>query len=286
MSHSPAKSLDGHVLDGDVPAVTFAGDTHGDADWCSTVTKQAAREGASWVIQCGDFGWWPRHLTRSKRPSTEHLTRRIEAACRKYGIKGWVFIDGNHDDHHSLGALVAEHGAESPIQVSEMIFYAPRGSTFRLGDISYGALGGAVSLDAHLEATGAECFGGPAYQPGIDWFPEREAPSVEDLDRLSARGSIDVLVTHECPGQVQLGSKNGYRLDQALHQLGLAPRLLIDQALTDTRARLLVHGHWHLRHSHTLELPHGTVQVEGLASNVLGQGRSPKSWLTVPSDQI
>ncbi len=78
-------------------------------------------------LVAGDFGWWP----------GDELSAFIREKPEATEIR---FIDGNHEDHRSLRALmqggsaISGVGRHSPVQVAEGLWYQPRGSIYRLSD--------------------------------------------------------------------------------------------------------------------------------------------------------
>jgi hypothetical protein len=96
--------------------------------------------------------------------------------------------------------------------------------------------------------------------------------TAEDVEKLGS-GPLDVLVTHDAPEGVPL---SGLRLPVE-DQVRTDPvRSLVADAVKATSPVLVLHGHWHRRHSFELSWPIGIdgrlewdhAQVEGLASNV------------------
>lgn len=261
------------------------GDTHGDIEWCRKVTKIAGRHGATTILQVGDYGYWPRMTTtQSGRPHAHALFEAITDACHRTGVTDWVFLDGNHDDHESLGKAIDNPADDDGmIRMGEHVRYSPRGNRFVWAGRHIGTLGGAVSLDAWLETIGVE-FGGRPYRAGWDWFPDLEAPSAANVDCLADGPPLDLLLTHDAPIQVDMSAHFGFRgiaIPDEIQQRARFVRHLIGQAADMTCAELLVHGHWHCRKSSTLEYPNHNCRVEALASNSRRGGRDGRAYLFV-----
>lgn len=259
----------------------MAGDTHGDGEWAEALTKLAGRHGATVVLQVGDFGYWPRMTTNSGRSHADYYLNRIAVACERYGVTEWIVIDGNHDDHYSLGLLAGAEGPDSLLRLGSHVRYAGRGCRFTIGGAAIGTLGGALSLDAWAEQYGYE-FGGTPYRVGWNWFPSIEAPTLHDVKKLADDGPLQVLLTHDSPSGVDLRRFEGFK------GVVFAPEVmascnhvrdLVAAAAVATEAPLLIHGHWHARHSSTLEVGGHVCQVEGLASNSVNNGRDGRSYL-------
>lgn len=261
-----------------------AGDTHGDGEWAETLTKLAGRHHASAIIQVGDFGYWPRMTTKSGRSHAAYYLERISDACARWGVGHWIFLDGNHDDHDSLAAL--EPDEDGFVRLCSRVHYAPRGHTFEIAGVRFGVLGGAVSLDAWAEQSGYE-FGGTPYRPGWDWFPNREAPTVGDVTRLVEAGDLDVLLTHDSPAGVDLTRYEGFKgitFEPEVMAACNEVRMFVAGAAAATHAPLLIHGHWHARHTSFLAAGDYLCQVEGLASNSVNYGRDARAYLFLDLD--
>lgn len=269
--------------------IMIAGDTHGDIEWCAKLTRAAGRSGATKVIQVGDFGFWPRMRTSSGRSHTTALFETIGASCERFGVTEWIVLDGNHEDHSALRVHLNHRDDHGFVTLSEHVRYVPRGHRFSFEGVSFGALGGAVSLDAFIEAAGHD-FGSPPYRPGWDWFPELEAPSHEDVARLGSE-PLDVLLTHEAPSGIALddrGGLYGIYIPPEIAERSERVRRLVSEAIVATRPKIVVHGHWHYRYNATLRVPGQECWVEGLASNSLRGGRDGRAYLflDLPSGEI
>lgn len=261
-----------------------AGDTHGDGEWAETLTKLAGRHDASVVVQVGDFGFWPRMATKSGQSHAEYYLERIGAACARWGVDKWLFIDGNHDDHFSLAQK--EIGLDGFKHLHPRVHYAPRGHRFEITGVRFGALGGAVSLDAWAEQ-GGYVFGGTPYQAGWDWFPKDETPTVNDVTRLVAGGDLDVLLAHDSPYGVDLTRFEGFKgivFEPEVMAAVTEVRMFITGAALATHTPLLIHGHWHARHTSHLAVGDYVCQVEGLASNSRNYGRDGRAYLFLDLD--
>lgn len=269
--------------------VMIAGDTHGDIEWCTNLTRIAGRYGVNRIIQVGDFGYWPRMETNSGRSHATALLEQISTACCRFGVSEWLVLDGNHEDHLELQARQDLRDEQGLVMLGERVRYIPRGRRFELAGVSFGALGGAVSLDALVEAAGYD-FGSKPYEPGWNWFPELEAPNRADLVRLGTE-PLDVLLTHEAPSGIDLDSHSGLcgiYVAPELAEQSEQVRRLISEAIVATRPRIVVHGHWHYRYSAILQVPGQECQVEGLASNSNRGGRDRRAYLflDLPSRDI
>lgn len=227
-----------------------AGDVHGDAAWFDALCRRAAKHGCDAVLQLGDFGFWP-HL-----PGGAKFPRRVAACATKFDIDVY-WIDGNHENHAALRALGA--GEDGRIDIADRCWYLPRGHRWTWHGVRFGALGGAFSIDWRSR------------RPGRSWWPE-EVTTAEDVETLGS-GALDVLVAHDAPAGVPL---QGLALPDVDQVRSDEVRALVASAVKATTPKLVLHGHWHRRHSFDLTWPVGGsgalewahTQVEGLASNV------------------
>lgn len=262
--------------------VMVLGDTHADSTWCREVTRIAGAQGVERILQVGDFGYWPR-VEHVEHGAIISLGRRflaqISEACAKAGVHEWIVIDGNHDDHKSLHALT-DPDSDGLLRLGPHVRYSPRGNSFTLGGTVFGTLGGAASIDAHLMADGVPLGDGGAYQPGWDWFPDLESPTLDDVDRLPS--NVDVLLTHEAPIEVDLSHFNGFpgiRISPEIQQVCDAARHVVSAAVAKTSPKLVVHGHWHGRNR--VSLQELGCEIVGLAANLRRTGRNKRSFLVL-----
>jgi hypothetical protein len=227
-----------------------AGDVHGDAAWFDALCRRAQDLGCDAVLQLGDFGYWP-HL-----PGGAKFPRRVSSCATRFDLDVY-WIDGNHENHAALRALRTGDGGA--IEIADRCWYLPRGHRWTWGGMRFGALGGAFSIDWRSR------------RPGSSWWPE-EVTTAEDVEALGS-GALDVLVAHDAPAGVPLQGLALPEIDQVRSD---EVRALVAAAVKATMPKLVLHGHWHRRHSFELTWPVGGggalewahTQVEGLASNV------------------
>lgn len=200
--------------------VAFLGDTHANTGPTLEVIEAVARAGVNTIVQCGDFGFWPRF------PSGQKFLRKVSKKCQEYDITlHWA--DGNHEDHSKL-----PHHQVDPWEHHPNIVWHPRGTTSTFWDKKFLWLGGAVSVDKYHRT------------PGHDWF-HNEIPDQEQWDRALTAGPVDVLITHDAPNGVSLRGMPGV-LDE-LERASAHMRFGISSVIETTNPRLVVHGHWHQR---------------------------------------
>lgn len=201
--------------------ILFGGDWHANGDHAEWCFDRAAEQGASLVIVCGDFGWWPH------KHWGQNFLDRCQRLIDQHGIDLW-FIDGNHDKHPGPDGLFALPLDAAGFGVAGDRFrYIPRGTRFTLDDVEFIGHGGAWSVD-WADRT-----------PGDTWWPEEEITEA-DIRRL-VPGKVDVLITHDAPWGVEVGYKDGLR--RSINQ-----RLAVSAIADLVQPSLVVHGHHHRRY--------------------------------------
>lgn len=227
------------------------GDLHGDLQWARRAVRATAEIGVTRIFQVGDAGFcWP---GRDKYKFDRRLDKTLKEHCVEL-----VFIDGNHDAHSELRRLPVEDNGLALLR--DQIFYLPRGARIQYAGLDIGALGGAYSVDQQWRTRGK------------DWWPEEEVdPS--DVQRLVAKGPLDVLLTHDAPIGVH-GLESQFSLPEQTVQRANLSRELLQEALDALRPRHVFCGHWHQRQ--TFELTHGesvaATQVDVLDMNGSREG--------------
>ncbi len=229
-----------------------AGDVHGNIAWMRALCDLAGTHECDAVLQLGDFGYWPHH------PEGTRFLRHVSHQAARVDVTVY-WIDGNHENHAALAALPP--GQEGFVEVTDRCFYIPRGRRWTWRGVRFGALGGAFSIDWRDRTAGKS------------WWPE-EITTPADVDALGD-GRLDVLVAHEAPEGVPL---EGFRLPAEDQVRTDEVRRLVRAATEATQPKLVLHGHWHRRHTYELswpveedgELAWRSVLVEGLAADIQG----------------
>jgi len=250
--------------------ILLAGDTHMNRAWCETLSKLAGRWHCEWVIQLGDFGYWPGERNRRGRATGQTFLDGIDRQAERYGTR-WAFLDGNHEDHAELAKLTAhaEVSDDGFVRVRDRLAFVPRCHRWSWEGVDFGALGGAYSVDKDHRVA------------GVDWFPDRDEVRPEDLARLGS-GPLDVPLCHDVPAGGSLHQGNDPGQPHPVRQRAgtrNAPTAPVAQAVEATEPKLVVHGHWHRRYSHEMPMPMGrTCRVEGLHGDPWVHGGT-SSWL-------
>ena len=219
--------------------ILTAGDWHGNREWAAQCFAVAAEHACQAVLQLGDFGLWPGR--------EDAWLDHVDYLADRAGVD-FVWIDGNHENHASLADWREEADAEGLVRMRGRVRWASRGARWEWGGVRFGALGGAVSIDRFLRRS------------GVNWWPE-EVTTQADVDRLGD-GPLDVLVTHAAPTTIGRPFRR-LPIPPAILADAARVRDLLDQAVTRTSPRLVLHGHYHMRLSWSSETDGRTV--EGLA---------------------
>lgn len=212
----------------------FAGDWHANTRYARAVVRHAADQGVSHILHTGDFGWLFR----------ESFIEDLEQTLDKLGVHV-LFVDGNHEDHDYLDALVDP-------QITPHIRHLRRGTRWEWDGIRFVALGGAHSVDR------------PNRRPGISWWPQ-ETIGFQDLEKVAEGGEVDVMLTHDCPAGVSIPGIEGNPF--GFHPMELAMsdehRQVLRTAVDTVRPKLLVHGHYHQKYREVLRADY-PCQILGL----------------------
>jgi len=197
------------------------GDVHGDFGELNALVNKKRPE---LVLCCGDFGYWPRepkYVYRTWQYGYQ-IEKKKDRPVPKIPEGCLVFwCDGNHEDHQELGLRTTD-------ELWPRVHYMPRGSLLDLPDgrrVMF--FGGAMSMDRGTRMLGK------------DWFPE-ESISDADIRSLSYEGEVDMVVSHTCPREFDIGvvgKDEGYYRD--------CSRTALSWVLHHYRPKRWYFGHWH-----------------------------------------
>ena len=236
-----------------VSRALVVGDIHNDDHSFQTALNRAEQQRCDVMVQVGDF--WLQDST------WEHFDpgKATMMHTAKHSPIPVVVVDGNHEVWPSLDKFAETEGyraaleAGKPAHLGGSLWWALRGSVWEWSDLTFGALGGAVSPDKHRAS---------------NRWPE-EATRVEDLERLlgnTPEGGLDVLLTHDAPTQVRgvLGNKI-FSVPTYIEIEADESRRLLARAVDETMPSVVVHGHWHVRN---WEQINDETLVVGLSNNL------------------
>lgn len=224
--------------------VCFAGDWHGDLNWAADQVNSAAAQQVDLILHVGDFGYWHGH------EGTAYIAG-LDKVCRRTGVP-ILWIDGNHE---AFDQLQTEPCVDGLTKITEHIWHIPRGTRWEWGDLRFGGLGGATSVDAGFRADGSS------------WWPQ-EALTIQDVAAWLDGGPVDVAITHDAPAGFAIpGNTHADGVSLWGHDAILAAEMhreTLAEALEPTSPTLVVHGHYHVRHTSTWRCGSGSTRVVGL----------------------
>lgn len=232
-----------HGTDPDI--IAFCGDWHGDGIYAERAIHRAARSGAQVLVHTGDFGFkfnknFMRYLRHALTETDAHL----------------YFVRGNHDDPDLLDRRwpVDRFGFGEPIypgKGSERIHYIPQGARWSWWGLTFLGLGGAHSVDREWRT------------PMWDWWPN-EWISPADCYHAVKGGKVDVMITHDLPASCPLpNDRKSGGWPEAELIASEEHRLILQSVVDEVQPKLLVHGHFHVRHENQV----GGLHVVGLDMN-------------------
>jgi hypothetical protein len=223
---------------GDEHVVAFAGDWHGNGVWAAGALSRLNKyhPEVRTVLHAGDFGIFPgRHA--------DGFIEAVDAACRSNGITRILVTPGNHEDWAALDAVFTARPGRA-VRITERIWVLPRAYRFTVGDRRFLSFGGAASVDYEYRIAGES------------WWAS-EIPTDYDV-RNAVAGPVDVLVTHDAVDggtprvELALATNPGGWPVEALGYSALS-RGRVTRVWTGTHAKVLVHGHMHIRDEIELE---------------------------------
>jgi len=191
--------------------IYILGDIHTDFSTLNDFIKNMSPD---IILQCGDFGYWPRFKSLNQVDMIKNHKTKI------------YFCDGNHEDHYNLQKITKENKTE----IAPNIFYMPRGSILTLPDnrkVLF--IGGAFSIDWQNRIDGK------------DWFSEDELLKEKDIQWIynMKEGDIDIVISHTAPQEfrINLGPGPDENIDPC--------RKVLSFVLEKLKPPRWYFGHWH-----------------------------------------
>lgn len=165
--------------------IVVAGDFHG--EFAKVNQFLAKKPEVTMIIQCGDFGYWPRYHNQSYLTSTGRKETFDQYKLKNKDVK-IVWCPGNHEDWEELMKF------DGPSEIMPNVFYMPRNSIMDLPDgrkVLF--MGGGLSIDRQYRDMRSGAFG---------WFIE-ETISQKDIMELPDE-KIDIVISHTGPNEFQI----------------------------------------------------------------------------------
>ncbi len=207
----------------------------------------ARAKGCSVVIQLGDFGFWV------PGEGTEMHLDRINDACAELGVV-LLWVDGNHECHPALNDIPLE--AEGFRRVRSHIIHLPRGFRWTWHGEVWLALGGAHSVDTFMRKEGVSVW-------------QEEHISEGDARRAVEGGPVAVMVTHDCPDNVNIPNLSPGSFPDHEVARGEEHRQMLGSVVDEVQPLMLFHGHYHVRYTSRRPLPDGgDTLIMGLADDM------------------
>ncbi len=228
--------------------VMIAGDWHGSGHWGQAAIHHAHKGGAKAIVHAGDFGFgWVDH-------ATDRYLRFLHQNLEECDLTLY-WVDGNHENHDAIQE--ARQGSREPMVLNThypRIIHLPRGYRWEWNGKTWMAVGGAVSVDRLLRTEGKSWWAG-------------EVLSDEDVEFASRPGSVDYIVSHDCPYGVDIPGigpwdKGGdwppfILLESEDH------RRQLKKVVDAVKPKAIFHGHYHRKY-------HNLYRGEGFDSLVVG----------------
>jgi Icc-related predicted phosphoesterase len=206
------------------------GDTHG---YFSYLNKFINRHNPDYIIQCGDFGYYP-DLIETQGAYGETFRRFDDkndfdlSQIKNHDTKIY-WIPGNHEVWNNIEKYYKRNHI-SPMEMKDSnIFYCPIGSSEIIDGKQYLFIGGASSYDKQLRTE------------GFDWFPEEDLTR-DDFNFIMDNNhdkKIDVIISHTCPVEFNVGI---YEPDDKINDYN---RRILSEFLHHFKPDYWFCGHWH-----------------------------------------
>jgi hypothetical protein len=230
------------------------GDLHGDLEHAIEAFQTFATRDVRCIIQLGDLGvLWPGGNWQTD-------LRKLSRALARHAMS-MFWVEGNHDYYPQLfDYAVAGDGLR---WITANVAHLPRGFRTLLGErFTLAALGGANSIDFRFR------------EAEVSWWPEEQ---ISDADlRLLGSERADVLIGHEAPLIADPDASTnaldaGYSVDDIRY--AAASRMMFRRAVSQTRPRLTLGGHYHRFYDESWTLPGETRPTRTVVLDMNGKHR-------------
>lgn len=204
--------------------IAFMGDTHGNLPYTHKSLRYAKKNGSDLVVSVGDFGYWD-----------DNFAHNVGEEAGRLGLQVY-FVDGNHEHHEALNALpIRDDGFRV---LHDNVAHIPRGTVWTWDGVTFMGLGGAHSVDRLRRVE------------GHSWFREESLTYGQAFEAGSVPQDIDIMVTHDCPSDVDIPGIAGNPLGFPQIDIELAQkhRELLGYVVDSLQPKMLIHGHYHVRY--------------------------------------
>ena len=217
--------------------IIVCGDIHG---YWRHLNELISKKNPELILQCGDFGWWPKfHETKTINSEEYDFVghTRFRKSWNQFGIKNpntiILFAPGNHEDWTDL-ALREETTKE--FEVMPDVHYRPFASLYELPDGRIVMFcGGAFSMDKDMRT------------PGIDWF-HNEIITDREMMRLDEVERVDIVISHTCPVEFaqQMHSRGIVYINENISEHRDSSRQALSYVLQKYNPSLWYFAHFHV----------------------------------------
>ena len=205
--------------------VAICGDWHGNIEHAEAAMREASRNGATVLIQVGDFGFGfdPNYVA-------------MISGAASYWRLTVLFLDGNHENFDQLLDIPVREDGLRP--VADNVFHLPRGFNWTWHGYKWLAAGGGYSVDK------------PRRTAHKSWWPQ-ETITDEEEAVIKAVGKVDLLLTHDTDGMHEIPGTHRTALHFRYDQIELSElhRARISRIMHATRPVFAFHGHYHSDYS-------------------------------------
>ena len=225
--------------------VVLLGDTHGNAHALVDAFFVAKDAEAEAIIQLGDFGFgWIAHTGQCE-------FSRLAAEMVERTAIPFYWLDGNHENFDLLYEI--EPDENNHRHIFPGVTHLGRGSTLTIGDTTFMAFGGAISVDRQHRVLGRSYW-------------QQESVTPEDIEAVKSNTTpIDIFLSHDAPYGAQ--TDGNYRwlaktFGEMAKDESVVNQKLVREALDLSEAKQAYHGHLHLLYRAKLD---NGVTVTGIA---------------------
>ena len=208
------------------------GDTHGNHDIGKLFNGGIEFKENDYIIICGDFG-----VLWNDEKDMREVT--LESSLNSLPCNV-LFVDGNHENFNRIYALPQVQKFDSIVgQYSKNVFHLKRGHIYKIDDMNFLTMGGALSIDKQWRVE------------GISWW-RQEAITDAELDLAlknieNFESNIDFVLTHTLPQRAVKELGKYTRIFHKLHDENPLKLEKIFLALQEKKCdvKAWICGHWH-----------------------------------------
>lgn len=224
--------------------IAFCGDWHANRQFALDMLDSFNRYGIKAIVQLGDFGY------KYKTNYLNDMQKKLE----EYDMY-LFFVDGNHEEFPKLYSYPIIDGVR-PLR--DRIVHLPRGLRWTWNGHKFLALGGAPSIDKDHRVVGKS------------WWIEEQI-SFNEADRAMQGGTVDVMLTHDCPTGVDIPGITktaAYGWPEHALKVSEAHRDLVRMVVDEVKPKKLLHGHYHRRYDGLLVGEDYKTEIVGLDADI------------------